>query len=250
MIRVDSLRFLNVTMVELSTSGGHFVQVHGDNLRAVCPRLFPSQKHAEHRQWVDLTNMDDDIVDLFVQWIYYGPRDTLSPLAPDEAFMILAKLQVFADDWNVPRLKNDIIWQLFMLRREKRCPTMSVVEFAFRSMAASSTFRSILVDWFVWPLDSADSANLVTVDTLEKVPRFACEVVVKYQGKSSQDPFMKGPDGLYVAVVEEIQETASAEKSDDEWQKPATRDPKCYEQVTDEVARSGTPRSKGQQEEG
>jgi hypothetical protein len=137
--------------------------------------------------------------------------------------MELARLQVLADQETIPRLLNDIVWQLFELYRKGTMPPLSVVDFAFNNITKSSEFRRLLVSWYTWPPPAALVHETPTPDELEKVPRFACEWAARMANKPSRNPFRDGPAEYYVDLQEE-QPDKPADELDDEWDRSAKDD--------------------------
>jgi hypothetical protein len=165
-----------------------------------------------------LRDADAVVFDYFVQWLYYGPERTLSSLEPDDCFMRLALLQLFTNTFDIPSLRNDIIWELFHLRSKKDIPPMSVVEYAFLHLADSSTFRSHLVGWYTWPPRRRRDPEIPTLGELEKVPRFACKLALRQITKADRDPFLVGPTAYYVELEDDVVEDSTS-VLDDEWAK-------------------------------
>lgn len=168
----------------------------------------------------DLLIEDADAVvfDYFVQWLYYGPERTLSSLKSDDCFMRLARLQLFAETFSVPALRNDIVWELFHLRSKNEIPPMSVVEYAFLHLADSSFFRTLLVDWYTWPPRRRSDHEIPTLEELERVSRFACEFALSQATKADRDPFLVGPKEYYVELEEDMVEDRTS-VFEDEWAK-------------------------------
>lgn len=156
------------------------------------------------------------VFDCFIQWLYYGPEQIFSSLSSDDCFMRLAQLQLFSDTFTVRSLHNDIIWELFHLRSKKDIPPMSVIDFAFSNLANFSTFRALLVDWYIWPPRTRRDDEVPTLEELEKVPRFACECTFRQARQADRDPFLSGPTEHYVKVEDDVVEDTTNLR-DDEW---------------------------------
>jgi hypothetical protein len=67
---------------------------------------------------VALPEEDADTVGPFVQWVYHRQRWPLSCFCDDRS-MQLACLCSFADRLDIPRLMNNVVWELFNLRSQE-----------------------------------------------------------------------------------------------------------------------------------
>lgn len=212
-----SFSFSNMDSLEVLVGDSKIrFHVHKD-IFVTCSRAFQAI-YREADGALLIQDADAVVFDYFVRWLYHGPERTLSSLEPDDRFMRLAQLQLFTDTFGIPSLGNDIIWELFHLRSKDEIPPMSVVEYAFLHLAGLSIFRFLLVEWYTWPPRRRRDPEIPTLEELEKVPRFACELALSQITKADRDPFLVGPAAYYVEQEDDVVEDPTS-VLDDEWAK-------------------------------
>lgn len=115
-----------------------------------------------------LPDEDCGAIDRMVQWLCTSDHQ-LSPYNSREnatdRYWELAKLNVLADKYDITKLKNDIIDQLYDDRNTEKKnafpPPFSVVVYIYDDTSERSAFRKLMIAWLTWHLntDLFDSPN-------------------------------------------------------------------------------------------
>ena len=102
---------------------------------------------------------DHGSVRRMVQWLYARKCELTDPVSVEtfeECFMQLAKLNTLADKYDMHLLKNYIIDELFHLVKPPgsfRPPQVPVAVYVYNNTPRESSFRKLLVAWFVYGID-------------------------------------------------------------------------------------------------
>ena len=155
---------------------------------------------------VTLLEDDADTVDRFVQWLYTKSYQLSSSERSDEHYLQLARLYVLADKLQVCTLKDEIIRELFQIRKSNKLqpPSMSVVTYVFENTMENSAFRRLIVAWYVWHIDMKWYNYDTTAAEIAQVPSFAAALAIclakRIGGRSS--PFDDRVELHYDSVPE------------------------------------------------
>lgn len=146
---------------------------------------------------------DDDVeaFDHFTQWLYgreciimsifisWLGAEAISPY-----FMQLAKLYVFADKYDVEKLKHHVI-DCF-LEGSKIChghgPIEGLVPYLYSNSMQTSPLRRSLADWHVWHVPMKDYGEEGPADFLLETPEFAADLALAL-AKRVGNPYASNP---------------------------------------------------------
>lgn len=108
---------------------------------------------------MSLPEDDKDSVGRMIQWLYTRKFELTFPVSSEtsgECFMQLAKLNTLADKYDIYLLKNQIVDELFDLTKPPRNfepPQISVTKYVYDNTTEGSSFRKLLVAWYVYFID-------------------------------------------------------------------------------------------------
>ena len=94
-----------------------------------------------------------------IQWLYTKKIDLTVPVCgatSGECYMQLAKLNALAEKYDIRALRNDIVDELFDLKKLPRhfeAPQMPVAIYVYDTTTEGSSFRKLLVAWYVYNVD-------------------------------------------------------------------------------------------------
>jgi len=150
----------------------------------VLKKAFTGLRYQEAaRGSMDMIDDDVDAVDRFVQWLYSKKyqlsRFDVDEKTANERFHELAKLNTFADKYNIGDLTNDIIdrmwepWNLFadhlLSSKLLFCPRMSLVAYVYDNTNDNSSFRQLMVAWYAWEISLTWYDHAKTKEALSDV---------------------------------------------------------------------------------
>ena len=133
-------------------------------------------------QTMKLEEEDEEVFDLFVQWLYWGEQSLPKLEGLDEGdteLMLCVKLCVFADAQEIVDLQREVMDRLLEAidREAGYLPSIKVVTYVFSNVTAkNSATRDIVADWTAWHI-SEDWCNDDNIDELLEVPAFAKKLV-------------------------------------------------------------------------
>lgn len=108
---------------------------------------------------MSLPDHDKDSVGRMIQWLYTRKFELTFPVSSEtsgECYMQLAKLNTLADKYDIYLLKNQIVDELFDLTKPPRNfkpPQISVTKYVYDNTTEGSSFRKLLVAWYVYRID-------------------------------------------------------------------------------------------------
>ena len=158
---------------------------------------------------IDLPDDDVDTVDRFISWVYsktYDLSTFYTEEQTNERFHQLARLNTFADKYNITALSNDIIdrlwepWELYfsnlLSARDLFCPRVSLISYVYENTSWSSSFRRVMVAWYSWEIPLRWYDNEETRDDLAEVPQdFAVDLAIAFAQRiacpGQQSPFTR-----------------------------------------------------------
>jgi hypothetical protein len=148
---------------------------------------------------VHLPTDDVETVERYVQWLYSSATPRFSN-DPEERYLELAQLYVFADKTQTKSLKLLLMGSLFALHAAGVLPSQDVINFSFQNLPDYSALRHVLVDAYVWHADLTWISRPSCMDELIGNPRFAAEVSMgmakRIKNPKLRDPFSTNP-GTY-----------------------------------------------------
>lgn len=94
---------------------------------------------------------DENIFELFVEWLYHRryeiPSRSKAPKNDRLLFMQPVRLFVLADKYDVRSLKNLIVSKLFLaFKQNPGMPSLATIAYAYEHTSQNSTIRKILTD--------------------------------------------------------------------------------------------------------
>ncbi len=207
-----TLRFRDVATVSLYVGQEKAAfQVHMNLLCTISTffkAAFSSEFSEAAERSMHLEEDDVNIFERFVAWLYTKRYD-LSCMGKDQRYMELAKLYVLADKYDVSRLKNGIIDQLFELHEAScRPPSHHVVTYVYNNSTMKSSFRKLLVGWAAWHIDFGWFSKESTPECLLEVPEYAADLAIalgkRLHRPALQSPFTKGRSFYYEDVKNRV----------------------------------------------
>lgn len=149
-----------------------------------------------------LPDDDKDSVGRMIQWLYTKKFGLIFPICEKtsaECYMQLARLNTLADKYDMYQLKNDIVDDLFDLSKSPRNilpPQMPVVKYVYNNTTAESSFRKLLVAWYVYGVDGAWYSWETTRDQIACVSQdFAVDLAIAI-GIKQHNPKKRNPSTL------------------------------------------------------
>ena len=182
-------RFSNIDMVLLVVGCEETgILVHENMLFEASPvfkAAFASRFKESSERSIHLPDDSSTIVDILVQNLY-APGSRLYGI---DVSMDLFRLYVFADKYDIVKIKNKICKHIHSFLDEQRRLSarggqrdtrarlgMSAVEFVYENTTSTAPMRRLLVDWFVWAYDWAWFDSEKNCSRLRSVPEFAVDV--------------------------------------------------------------------------
>ena len=134
---------------------------------------------------MSLPEDDKDSVERMIQWLYTRKFELTFPVSSEtsgECYMQLAKLNTLADKYDIYLLKNQIVDELFGLTKppgNSHPPDISIIKYVYDNTTEGSSFRKLLVAWYVYGIDFKWYDSDTTKATLaEASQEFAIDLVV------------------------------------------------------------------------
>ena len=161
---------------------------------------------------MDLIDDDVDAVDRLVQWLY-SKTYTISPFDTEEhaneRFHQLARLNTFADKYQISALSQNIISRMGEPHMESWRippfpPRMSVVAYVYDNTNEMSDFRKMMVEWYTWGIPMRWYDNKKTRDDLLGVSKdFSVDLAIAL-GRKSAFSGQHGPSRLKKIYHEDL----------------------------------------------
>lgn len=165
---------------------------------------------------MELPDEDTDTVDRFSDWLYTKGYQVAGFRTEDDAHErldALAKLNTFADKFNISTLTNSIIdrmwepWALFnkgcLASNLLFCPRVSLVAYVYENTTPESHFRKLMVAWYAWEIGLSWYDHIDTRDALADIGQdFAVDLAMAlaqrlaYRDRTS--PFKLPKEVFYV----------------------------------------------------
>ena len=123
--------------------------------------------------------IDDEVDDFerFVSWLYTKQYEL--PDIAEARFMALAELYGLADKYDLGKLKNKIIDQLFELNQAMaELPSLTVMTCVYRNSTPKSAIRRFLVAWSAGCIDPSWYSKESTRKYLIQNPEYAADLVI------------------------------------------------------------------------
>ncbi|WEW60202.1 hypothetical protein PRK78_005687 [Emydomyces testavorans] len=211
---MTSIRFRGVPVITITVgeSKAQF-QAHKDLLCEKSPFFNGALTHdfkeaAENA--ISLPEDNPDTFERFLQWLYSGSF-SLSGIATDEEvderYLQLSELYVLADKLEVPHLKNDVIDELFVMKRHPdKPPQAEVISYVYENTGEKSPLRKLMVAWLVWHVDFKWYTTSSAPAFLSQCPEFAADLAValarRYIDFNALSPFNEPAEKCYKETVE------------------------------------------------
>ena len=154
-------------------------------------------KEASERS-MPLPEDDKDSVERMIQWMYTKKIDLTVPVSDEtsaECYMQLAKLNTLAEKYDIYLLQNNIVDELFNLRKPSTKPftillrpQMPVIKHVYDNTMEGSSFRKLIVAWYTYHGDFKWYDKDTTRDRLAEVSHdFAIDLAMEL-GARQQHP--------------------------------------------------------------
>lgn len=149
-------------------------------------------------QSMDLPDHDVESVERMIQWLYNKQYELVKwssengRITATTRYWQLAKLNTLADKYNIIGLSNNIIDQLYILRSKRCSPRLDVAGYVYDNTTESSSFRKLLIAWYVWEIDMKWYQDAEVREWLLDVPELAVDLAIAFGIKAS-DPLQKKP---------------------------------------------------------
>ena len=141
-----------------------------------------------------------------MQWLYFKTlrlTKAVNSETAEERYWQLAILDTLADKFDVGILKNAIIDELFALDENSNAypPSMRVVAYIYENTTETSSFRKLMVGWYVWRIDPVWYTTSDSRAFLADTPMFAADLAIamsrKAEDPSLESPFCSQPSSYY-----------------------------------------------------
>ena len=153
------------------------------------------RESSEHR--MALPEDDPETVEHFMQWLYYNSLGLTKGVCSEtwnERYWQLARLNTFADKFDVGLLKNSIIDELFALAPKSDAipPQPSVIAYIYENTTQTSSLRKLIVAWYAWHINRNWYTTSGALACLENTPTFAADLAIALSQRV-HDPNLKNP---------------------------------------------------------
>ena len=147
---------------------------------------------------MDLPEEDEDLFELFVQWLY-RQRYEIPPEGAEHHthnFIEPVKLYVLADKYDVSDLRSLLIKKLFAIVNKSRLPPgVHTVAYAYDHVSQNSSLRKILADWYACKIPLPWLATKATQKWLQNIPEFAAAMLSSFATTALREPRSNPFDG-------------------------------------------------------
>ncbi len=132
---------------------------------------------------MDLPEEDEQIFDLFVQWLYQGcyeisPKDVE---ANGQRLMEPVKLYVLADEYDVSGLRSHIITKLFAVCKTGNVtPGLTTMAYAYERLSPKSGLRRLFADFYACKLPISWLISDDAQKWFQEHPQVAAAVVTSF----------------------------------------------------------------------
>lgn len=175
-------------------------------------------KEASERS-MPLPEDDKESVELMILWLYtkrLGLTIPVSAETSNECYMQLAKLNTLAEKYDICLLKNDIVNELFDLKKSSKNikpPQILVVKHVYDNTPARSSFRKLMVAWYTYHINCAwyEEEDARREDLASISQDFAIDLALAL-GRRQKYPERKSP---FTLLKERFHETATKEIDED-----------------------------------
>lgn len=149
---------------------------------------------------------DPGTVERFMQWLCFkslGLTKGVSAETWDERYWQLARLNTFADKFDIGLLKNSIVDELFALQStpDTSPPQLPVVGYIYENTTETSSLRKVIVGWYAWHINFDWYTRSSTPAILEDIPKFVADLATamsqRVQHPSLNSPFCSDPCSYY-----------------------------------------------------
>ena len=168
------------------------------NESSVFKAAFSGEFTEASNQSMDLPDHDIESVERMIQWFYSKQYELAKwssenvGITANTRYWQLAKLNTLADKYNVIGLSNNIIDQLYILRSKSCSPHLNVASYVYDNTAENSSFRKLLVAWYVWEINMKWYQDASLRGCLLDMPELAVDIAIAFGIKAS-DPAQKKP---------------------------------------------------------
>ena len=132
-------------------------------------------------------DLPDDDVESFEQmahWLYTKDLGLPKPVTEEttkQCYWQLAGLNTLADKYEMTSLSNIIVDELFELYGHSINtipPHMDVITYVYENTTEKSSFRKVMVAWYVWRIDYRWYKQASTRDFILELPEFAADLAI------------------------------------------------------------------------
>ena len=148
---------------------------------------------------VQLPEDDEDIVSLFIEWLYHQRYEMLPLSAEDDEesdddhddiddkkkendrFYQVFRLFVLAEKYDVPDLKWLLTKTLFAdIKEVHRGPSNASIGYLYRHTTGSKGIHRLVADWHAWRMHPEELERQNFRAFLEEIPEFSADIVLSY----------------------------------------------------------------------
>ena len=180
----DSPTFANKETVAVYVGGKKTAFHIHENLLSDCSPVFKvafeQRLTMEFNDIMALPNVKTVDFEHFTKWLYTGPCGLDASKSLPGKLESLISLYVFADKYEILQLKSCICDQIIQILDQDKgfqIPPLDCVAFTYANLPLSSALRKLLIDWFVWGVESSWFDSPENRDSLGKIPEFAVDSV-------------------------------------------------------------------------
>jgi hypothetical protein len=131
---------------------------------------------------MDLPDDDVESVEQMAHWLYTKDLAIPKPVTAESTkqwYWQLAKLNTLADKYEMTTLSNIIVDELFELHgKDIIPPQMDVITYVYENTTEKSSFRKVMVAWYVWKINYEWYKKASTRDVILQLPEFAADLAI------------------------------------------------------------------------
>lgn len=155
-----------------------------------------------------LPDDDKDAVRRMISWLYTKKVELTVPVSTEtseECYMQLAELNTLADKYDIYLLKNQIVDELFGLKKGPnniRPPQIRPIAYVYKNTTEGSSFRKLIVAWYAFEINFKCYELERTRNVLAEISQdFAIDLVMELGARQAHpdrsSPFTLPPSVFY-----------------------------------------------------
>lgn len=142
---------------------------------------FTSQFRESFEKKMDLPEEEEDVFELFVQWLYHRryevPLDGAEGLG--SRYLGPVRLYVLADRYDVGELRTFLVTKLFAMAKRSggQVPSCRAVAYVYDHTSQTSGLRRLVVDWWAYRVQLSWFSSEFGQNWLQEHPEVAAAVI-------------------------------------------------------------------------